>query len=81
MMLVAEYSCNDVHVIFPHKQSNPTDLMVKAQQASKPIAAAMTWDSSQTDIAMPSLFSSDEHRKKKYAKESWPGKKPAHLLI
>ncbi len=62
--------------------ANPTDVVtVRAEQPLKPIPAAMTWESSQTDIAMPSLFSSDEHRKKKYAKESWPGKKPAHLLI
>ena len=44
-----------------------------------------------TDTATPSLLPSwsvshemlvdeDEPRKKKYAKESWPGKKPTHLL-
>lgn len=36
-----------------------------------------------SSMGIPSLFSdSAEPRKKKYAKEAWPGKKPAqHLLV
>ena len=34
------------------------------------------------DNAMATFFSDSEPKKKKYAKEAWPGKKPtAHLLL
>jgi len=32
-------------------------------------------------VAMATFFSDQEPRKKKYAKEAWPGKKPTHLLL
>ena len=34
------------------------------------------------DVAIATFFSDSEPKKKKYAKEAWPGKKPtAHLLL
>ncbi len=32
-------------------------------------------------ISQEMMEDSDEPRKKKYAKEAWPGKKPSHLLV
>lgn len=62
--------------------ANPTEAKSKTESVSvSRVPTAMTYEPSQTDIAMPSLFSSEEPRRKTYAKESWPGKKPSHLLV
>lgn len=59
--------------------ANPTETKNKTDSVSvSQVPAAISFG---TDLAMPSLFSSDEPRRKTYAKESWPGKKPSHLLI
>lgn len=55
----------------------------KAEQPLRPFPTMGQWDHAAADVSMPTLFS-DEHlpKKKKYAKEAWPGKKPTpHLLV
>ena len=32
-------------------------------------------------ISQEMMEDSDEPKKKKYAKEAWPGKKPSHLIV
>ena len=48
-----------------------------------PVALTNPWDHAPPAAKIPSLFSEDSYpRKKKYAKEAWPGKKPTqHLLV
>lgn len=53
------------------------------QPAADRRAPTATFGHVQSSMGIPSLFSdSMEPRKKKYAKEAWPGKKPTqHLLL
>ena len=53
------------------------------QPAAYRQAPPAAWGHIQSSMGIPSLFSdSAEPRKKKYAKEAWPGKKPSqHLLM
>ena len=59
--------------------ANPSDAPVQPF----PSRAALQWGHAvHSAVPMPSLFSDDsEPRKKKYAKEAWPGKKPTHHLL
>ena len=67
--------------------ANPAENMLQpAANRQAPAAAATAaaaWGHIQSSVGIPSLFSdSAEPRKKKYAKEAWPGKKPPqHLLV
>ena len=47
------------------------------------MAAPAPWEHTPQDVNIPPLFSEEaQPRKKKYAKEAWPGKKPPqHLLV
>lgn len=60
--------------------ANPSDEPIQPF----PVHTSTHWGHVQSTAAvpMPSLFSDDaEPRKKKYAKEAWPGKKPTHHLL
>ena len=65
--------------------ANPAENMpqMAANRQAPSAAAAATWGHVHSSVGIPSLFSdSAEPRKKKYAKEAWPGKKPPqHLLV
>lgn len=61
---------------------NPTEVKSKTEPLSvSKVPEGMSYGMSESNVAMPSLFSSVEPRRKTYAKESWPGKKPSHLLV
>lgn len=63
--------------------ANPAENVPQMAANRQAPSAAAAWGHIQSSVGIPSLFSdSAEPRKKKYAKEAWPGKKPPqHLLV
>lgn len=61
----------------------PVENPLDAAEPHLTIPAPNLWANTLQEVASttPTMFSESEPRKKKYAKEAWPGKKPGHLLV